>query len=1020
MAISISSAWKTLFSQSLFRMAQQHGCYVPESCSCVLDYPIKIDTNEFDYSSYALKKAGESSDKPSQIHAALASNGEIYFVAAFLVPSQQPDSVQYNYKAFPDTKSSNCVVVGYKCPNLPTNNLQPFQDAEYFDVGDLEIDLGDNLQENVTSPLPDPFWTRPDKKAENSSIHPSSTSSIIDTLSQHEAKHEAPTKVKEAQASEANLLTDSTVLKIDGHKDARSKSKTSESPCLGTSSISNIESVYNQVYSTSLKDWADDVDLGDNVSHESCFPDTKLQTIDVEGDNVQENRTENIEGVSTQDLEVRPYHHINFFNCWTRNANSTSPEVSLWFILTDPYAKLEALDDNTALRVRLWAACQYIDPVCYDGPHTALFHSGTALKEAVTGMVTKHYRPYGIWIGETYRFHDQPSMDRGLEWRHPDSLALTNISEARDFLAWRDYNPEPMHPSHTDTPIIGYEYDNYSESSNCEPENTVQPLDLTSETSSAVPDYAPQFNDPANEGCDSTGSNGEHYIESKSTSSSQPTSFTPHLRRGFELTEDHFILDPQGSKCYTLRKKAFLRSRLCSVTYPDYDEERVSNSANTPLMLPSLELIETPTLKGHSKSSSLETLVLPTPVNERDFSDNFEGLSPLSSSILADVKSRAIENAITLFESKLTSLSTFSDEELENSIHVLADSRMKLEENFERCSPELRPRKSSLDTLVKNISPQDSSCEEYRFADEDESVWTPEDSSTPMKISEQVSIHSESEDSQESLGTSLLDAIASFIRDSEESGDQDSLSNVDSEEDYILSSSPCVHTPKNFPTTDDSCDKSALLRTSPADLSPCPEALSSSPYLVSPLHLPTRPMQLSLSSFSEESDCDDNRQEFTELFNDSIYDSDASILGISDLAVTDASIDSRSHGNTNPLTLSQPVQETVASAATEAANPKHSIAHEKSSAATQQANEAYHPPLTVVTTTTEAAIKSPSAPTPLKPTLIQRVNEALVVESTPVDIDTQNGKTKPFSNFERLLLLASFGLIILLTKFGEA
>jgi len=93
------------------------------------------------------------------------------------------------------------------------------------------------------------------------------------------------------------------------------------------------------------------------------------------------------------------FHHLNYLDMAMQVPSSTPPEVSLWAVLSPRLVHWNSSHGLAAMRKVLLAtrASRWIDPFCYYGPGEVLERSGTALREGVTGWVTKCYQGYGNW-----------------------------------------------------------------------------------------------------------------------------------------------------------------------------------------------------------------------------------------------------------------------------------------------------------------------------------------------------------------------------------------------------------------------------------------------------------------------------------------------------------------------------------------------------------------------------------------------------------------------------------------------
>ena len=90
-------------------------------------------------------------------------------------------------------------------------------------------------------------------------------------------------------------------------------------------------------------------------------------------------------------------HHFNWLGQPVMERSHTTPEVSLFVILTGPKA---CLADATRNSVVLKEAMGFIDPVLYAGPWDALSLHGHELLKAITGWVYPFYTAAGIWQEE--------------------------------------------------------------------------------------------------------------------------------------------------------------------------------------------------------------------------------------------------------------------------------------------------------------------------------------------------------------------------------------------------------------------------------------------------------------------------------------------------------------------------------------------------------------------------------------------------------------------------------------------
>lgn len=103
------------------------------------------------------------------------------------------------------------------------------------------------------------------------------------------------------------------------------------------------------------------------------------------------------------------FHHLNFHNEPQYHKNSTPSEVSLWLAVS---SRISSKNFQGRWREFVIAsqAGKLVDPVRYDGPGILLGLHGTALRDAVTGYVSKAYQPRGTWGLDVYTSDEAPPI----------------------------------------------------------------------------------------------------------------------------------------------------------------------------------------------------------------------------------------------------------------------------------------------------------------------------------------------------------------------------------------------------------------------------------------------------------------------------------------------------------------------------------------------------------------------------------------------------------------------------------
>ncbi|MCJ1468173.1 hypothetical protein MMC07_006801 [Pseudocyphellaria aurata] len=102
--------------------------------------------------------------------------------------------------------------------------------------------------------------------------------------------------------------------------------------------------------------------------------------------------------VPVDTVEIEPeFHHVNFLGDSVYEKSYTPPEVSLWLAFTshqyisNPFSRKAVITSQ---------ATKWIDPFYYFGPNNLLESSGTELRNAVVGYVSKAYGWQGTWSGD--------------------------------------------------------------------------------------------------------------------------------------------------------------------------------------------------------------------------------------------------------------------------------------------------------------------------------------------------------------------------------------------------------------------------------------------------------------------------------------------------------------------------------------------------------------------------------------------------------------------------------------------
>lgn len=99
------------------------------------------------------------------------------------------------------------------------------------------------------------------------------------------------------------------------------------------------------------------------------------------------------------------FHHRNFLGYPVHHKSSTPAAVSLWLAFTSH--KKHVFHRFSRQGVIASQATKLVDPFVYRGPKTALWHSGTELRNAVVGLVEKVYSGQGTWLYDSYDEDDE-------------------------------------------------------------------------------------------------------------------------------------------------------------------------------------------------------------------------------------------------------------------------------------------------------------------------------------------------------------------------------------------------------------------------------------------------------------------------------------------------------------------------------------------------------------------------------------------------------------------------------------
>jgi hypothetical protein len=114
------------------------------------------------------------------------------------------------------------------------------------------------------------------------------------------------------------------------------------------------------------------------------------------------------QAVATAKAEEAEVHHYNFSHYPVHQKSSTPPAVSLWVTFSDSVRHHYPDKSGSFNRESILAsqAAKFVDPFSYHGPSDVLELRGSALRNAVVGMVKKCYWPDGSWIGDDYKDGD--------------------------------------------------------------------------------------------------------------------------------------------------------------------------------------------------------------------------------------------------------------------------------------------------------------------------------------------------------------------------------------------------------------------------------------------------------------------------------------------------------------------------------------------------------------------------------------------------------------------------------------
>ncbi|KAL2373977.1 hypothetical protein RJ035_007520 [Blastomyces gilchristii] len=159
--------------------------------------------------------------------------------------------------------------------------------------------------------------------------------------------------------------------------------------------------------------------LNDPLDTETLQEGSRLQDIEIHLDNMPQYlalapaksplklvSSEAAKEMARQIDLIRNYPNIHHFN-WLGDAmmerSYTSPEISLFVIVSPP----KPLYSEHLMRqaVTLWQAMKFVDPILYRGRWEDLTFSGHRLFKAVTGQAFQLYTPVGTWQ------HDAPDPD---------------------------------------------------------------------------------------------------------------------------------------------------------------------------------------------------------------------------------------------------------------------------------------------------------------------------------------------------------------------------------------------------------------------------------------------------------------------------------------------------------------------------------------------------------------------------------------------------------------------------------
>lgn len=122
-----------------------------------------------------------------------------------------------------------------------------------------------------------------------------------------------------------------------------------------------------------------------------------------------------------------PLHHLNFALQPTSYRSATPPAVSMWattsYNVRHHEHRIEDIGGFTRKSILSAQAAKYIDPYFYHGPSRMLHeYCGSRLEEAVSGLVTKTYLPYGTWPQQEGPQHGDTTRAILPSWSHWSNL----------------------------------------------------------------------------------------------------------------------------------------------------------------------------------------------------------------------------------------------------------------------------------------------------------------------------------------------------------------------------------------------------------------------------------------------------------------------------------------------------------------------------------------------------------------------------------------------------------------------